>query len=303
MLTKNVYDIPYPETTPVDMDGIKDFFDDTLVPFFAEKMGLVVRTDLAVMGPEYAANSYVCFLAPSASADPYLSIYNSNSANDYRFTVYCIAPVIKNENVFRPINVVGASGAASSFMHPNILGGSITLQSSNFGTYKSTLAMIDLNDGRKVAAFRCITISSGDFYAKISASSIYFGKIKMQGDLIDTCVVFAQGVNSSWIDEYEQCASSQYLTGRPGINLNSNYINNVGFLFANNLGKEALISFDFCIGEDAYIPNTFWYSDVRTASNINAGSIIMLDNKKYVCLGYPISALGQCKLLIPEEVN
>ena len=299
MLTKNVYDIPYPETTPVDMDEVKNFFDETLLPFFAEKLGLVIRTDLAVMGPEYATNSYICFLAPSAESDPYLAIYNVNNSGEIGRYSYAITPVKKVENYFRPWTIQ-TGGIVNDLRTVTRSGSTILLQGRELTTYKGYLVMIDFHDGRKVACFRSVRISDGIFVYQGGTSSIYFGPIKMNGNIVNTCVVLAAGFNSAWLTDYEQCACSTEITNIPII-YRGVYTQNSGLIYSSDIGKEFLISLDFCIGEDAYLPNCFWYSDCVSLSNLSVGTVLTINNKKYVCISYPNAIYT--KLLIPEEVN
>lgn len=298
MITKNIYDIPYPETTPADMDGVKSFLDNTLLPFLAEKMGLVVRSDLAVMAPDYAPYSYITFLAPSANEDPCLAVWRSNYNNTSMNSAFAISAVTKSENTFRPN--VATNGMtinlASSYVRK--WSASIALQAANFQTNKSSLVIIDMGDGRKIAAFRTIAISSGVIQYPGEQCSIYFGDIKMNGDTVNTCIVMAGGFNTPYFEDYEQPASSIAISEIPK-NATNTYIGLMGFIYSNSIGKEYLISLDLCIGEDAYLPNCLWYSDCQR--RLSAGSIFEIDNKKYVCV-LPTTDYG-FRLIIPEEVN
>lgn len=300
MITRNIYDIPYPSTTPADLAGVKTFFDETLLPFLAEKMGLYFRSDLSVTSPDYAANSYVAFLAPSENADPVLSVFSVNNASaSLNLKVYGIAPVKKVGSVFRPV---------SSNMSTNQTAGNIkrwtsffALQSQNFDTNKSSLVVIDFNDGRKVFSFRTVTISSGAFLNVYESASIYYGNIKINGTLKPTCVVLSTGFNSSWIDDYDQCACSTEISGEPSVS-KGNYTQSNGIVYSSTVGKEFLISLDFCIGEDAYIPNLAWYSNMANPANVNVGTVLNINNKKYVVVWMANSSTYSI-LLIPEEVN
>ena len=66
-----------------------------------------------------------------------------------------------------------------------------------------------------------------------------------------------------------------------------------------NLGKEFILDFDYCIGADAYVPNIIQYSDCQNA--ITNGSVLTINNKKYVCL-YRRSSQS-VKLLMPEYID
>lgn len=298
MITRNIYDIPYPSTTPADLSEVKSFFDNTLLPFLAEKMGLVFRNDLSVTSPDYAANSYVTFLAPSANDDPVLSIFSvNNSSNSLNCKVYGITTVKKVGTIFRPVTSNMSANQTPGYIKR--LGSYFTLQSQSFDTNKSSLVVTDFNDGRKVFSFRSVTISSGVFSSPTDSASIYYGNIKINGTLKPTCVVISAGINSSWIDEYDQCACSTELTSIPTITKGIYYSQNEGLVYTSNIGKEFLINLDFCIGEDAYIPKLIWYSNMTNPTNINAGTVLTINNKKYVVLLITSGAI----LLIPEEVN
>lgn len=294
MITRNIYDIPYPETIPTDLAGAKIFFDEILLPFFAEKTGLVVRTDLNVMAPDYATNCYVCFLAPSAEADPYFAVVAktvNNLAN-----VWFIAPLNKNGNIFQPsIYSQGASSQSWTY------GECIILQGSNFNVQKSYLISVDFNDGRKAFCFRTQRIDNSSHVESNRQGAIYIGPIRMKGNRITTCVVMAQGMNSAWLNEYDQRACSSIESVGIGWGTGSYGRSNlVGTMYNGNQGKRVLMGFDFCIGEDAYILNTYYYSDVL--NEVYTGSVLTIDDKKYLCI-----RKGEyndwMRLLIPEEVN
>lgn len=298
MITKNIYEMPYPEAVPSTMEGVKDYID-TLASWLAEKLGLVVRNDLAVMAPEYATNSYVAFIAPSTESDPYLAVYNTNNTS-YKYTNYCIAPVKKTNNYFRPISIYstwhnnGYWARADSNLVINI--GSLGAQ------YKSPLIVIDFNDGRKIGCFRCINVSSGDIFLPTEQGSIYLGKIIMRGNEVDTCVVFSKGANSAWLEDYEQCAHSSELTVVPIIGKDyayNTYFTNAGLIFGTGYGKDYMINLNYYIGIDAYIPNLKHFSDCN--NQLTNGSVVTINEKKYACL-YSLHA-SAAKILIPEEVN
>ena len=95
MITKNTYEMPYPSAVPTTDEELQAYID-TLAAWIAEKLGLVVRSDLTVNKPEYAANSYVKFLAKDAESDPYLAVYNC-VAQSYKYQICCLSPVTKVE--------------------------------------------------------------------------------------------------------------------------------------------------------------------------------------------------------------
>jgi len=298
MITKNIYEMPYPEAVPSTMEGMKDYID-TLASWLAEKLGLVVRNDLAVMTPEYATNSYVAFIAPTAESDPYLAVYNANSGN-YKYLCCCIAPVKKTNNYFRPISIYSTWHNTPYWARAD---SNLVVNYTGLGAqYKNSLIVIDFNDGRKIGCFRCTTVSSGDIYQPTEQGSIYLGKIIMRGNEVDTCVVFSKGANSAWLEDYEQCAHSSELTAVPIIGkdyVNSGYFTNAGLIFLAGYGKDYMINQNYYIGIDAYIPNFKHFSDCN--NQLTNGSVVTINSKKYACIfNYHNNA---AKILIPEEVN
>lgn len=298
MITKNIYEMPYPETVPSTMEGMKDYID-TLASWLAEKLGLVVRNDLAVMTPEYATNSYVAFIAPTAESGPYLAVYNSNNSS-YKYLMCCIAPVKKTNNYFRPITIYGTWHNTPCWLRVD---SNLAINIGGLGAqYKSPLIVIDFNDGRKIGCFRCTSVSSGDITQPTEQGSIYLGKIIMRGNEVNTCVVFSKGVNSAWLEDYEQCAHSSELTVVPIIGKDyayNTYFPNAGLIFGAGYGKDYMINLNYYIGIDAYIPNFRHFSDCN--NQLTNGSIVTINSKKYVCL-YSINNSAS-KILIPEEVN
>lgn len=298
MITKTSYDMPYPSIVPTTMDEVKDYLDD-IADWLAEALGLVVREDLTVEAPSYAEYSYVKFLAESASDDPYLAVFNPNIANGVRWSVYCVAPTKKVSNDFMPIIV--PTNVSSFANYPNRANGAMVVNYSGLGaTFKHSIVIADdATNERKFAWIRSYQISTGNIFSKGNESLIYFGNIRMEGNLEKTCVMIADGANSAWMEKYEQCACSTALGAFPYLNAN-NYSGMSGIMYANNLGKEYLVEADYCIGEDAYIPNTLQYSDC--GRQLYDGTIFTINNKRYISL-HVHSTTGAAILITPEEVD
>lgn len=298
MFTKTSYDMPYPEVVPTTMDEVKDYID-TMAAWIAEKLGLVVREDLTADAPDYGQYSYFKYLAEDANSDPYLAVYNPNLSSSIRFSGIVISPVKKVTNYFMPVVVDG--NVSSNPSNPNRTQTGIILNYSNLGnTYKFSLLVVDCNDGRKVAIFKSFRVWDGSLVSKYSESFIYIGNIRMRGFLKRTCVVFSACPNSSWIEEYEQCASSTAILQSAGLLYSNGYYNQLnGILPSSNSGKEFLVDINYYIGEDAYFVDFKEYSD--TQKQLNTGSIISINNKKYLCIYQPSQYLA-C-FVIPEEVS
>lgn len=298
MITKNIYEMPYPSAIPVNMDEVKDYVD-SLASWLAEKLGLVVRSDLAVETPDYATNSYVTFIAPDAEADPYLAIYNTTNSS-YKYQNYCIAPVKKTNNYFRPISVYNTWTNNPYWTRTD---SNLVVNISSLGvSYKNALAVIDFNDNRKIGCFRCITVSTGDLYLPTEQGSIYLGKIIMRGNEVDTCVMFARGANSAWIEDYEQCAHSAEVTVMPVMGklyAYSTYFDNAGLTFGAGFGKDFLMKLNYYIGADAYIPNFVHYSDYN--NQLTNGSVVTINSKKYACIYHEHN--DAARILMPEVID
>lgn len=297
MITKTYYDMPYPSAVPTTMEGVKDYLDD-ITDWLADSLGLIIREDLTVEAPSYAQYSYVKFLAESASDDPYLAVYNPNLASGIRWNTFCISPVKKVTDNFMPVYVVFNASTNGNWATRNY--GSIVVNYSSLGVndYKHYIAVADMGDERKLAWVKSIKISTGIIVSRDNESLIYFGNIRMRGTLEKTCVVIADGPNSAWIDKYEQCACSTVLTTMAGLGIGA-YNQTDGIIFDRNVGKEYILDVDFCIGEDAYIPNVYQYSDSKR--QLYEGTVFSINDKRYIAAHVHVSSYAV--LIIPEEVN
>lgn len=301
MITKTYYDIPYPSAVPTTMEGVKEY-TDALAEWLAEKMGLVVRTDLNVMQPDYAANSYVTFLAKDAQSAPCLAVYKTNStysSSDLMWKNYGISPVTKVNNIYRPITIFANYNAtASSFYRAS---SNIAFNISDLGVnYKLGLVCIDFGDGRKLFCTRSTTVSTGALVSRASESCIFFTPINMDGHVVDTCLVISAGLNSSWIEEYDRRACDTEVTQLPTYSsLQNGWTACHGIVFSTNIGKEFITDYDIALSNDTYVSNIFNYSDYH--KQLYPGNVIMIDDKKYAVA--TIADMYSSVLLIPEEVN
>ena len=301
MITKTYYDMPYPSALPTTMDGVKEY-TDTLVAWLAEKMGLVVRTDLNVMQPDYAANTYVTFLAKNAQSAPCLAVYKTNStysASDLMWKCYAISPVTKVNNTYRPIKVFDSYNASENAFYRS--GSNIGLNINNLGvSFKFGLVCIDFGDGRKLFCTRSTNVSLGTLVSRSSESCIFFTPINMDGHVVDSCIVIAAGINSSWIEEYDRMASNTEVTQLPVYSsIQNGWTACHGLVFSTNIGKEFITDYDIALSNDAYVSNICNYSDYQ--KQLYTGNVIMIDDKKYAVA--TISDGYSSVLLIPEEVN
>lgn len=297
MITKTLHDnMPFPSAVPTTMDEMSDYID-TLAAWMAEALGLVVREDLTVEAPSYAPYSYVKFLAESANADPYLAIYNPNTTASSRYSVIGVMVTKKSGNDFMPITILTNVGGSVSC--PQKQAGGFSFFLNDFGnTYRYGLIVADFNDGRKIAIFEVTQISNGNRTSQYNESMIYLGNIRIHNTLEKTCVILSSGFNSAWIGRYEQNACVSSVLTSSGPIRKASY--SVPAIYFNNLqGKEFMTKWPICIGEDAYLENIYQYSD--SANLLYSGTIIEIDNKRYIC-AQTISSYDAC-FIIPEEVN
>lgn len=301
MITKTYYDMPYPSAVPTTMEGVKEY-TDTLAEWLAEKIGLVVRTDLSVMTPDYATNTYVTFLAKDAQSAPCLAVYKTNStysASDLMWKNYAISPVTKVNNTYRPINVFASyNNAENSFFRS---GSNICFNINNLGVaYKLGLVCIDFGDGRKLFCTRSTNVSTGTLVSRVSDSCIFFTPIKMDGHVVNACLVISAGINSSWIEEYDRRACDTEVTTLPIYpNLHLGWSATHGIIFSPNIGKEFITDYGIALSNDTYVFNICNYSDYQ--KQLYTGNVIMINDKKYAVA--TINDAYSSVLLIPEEVN
>lgn len=301
MITKTYYDMPYPSAVPTTMDGVKEY-TDILAAWLAEKMGLVVREDLAVETPDYATNTYVTFLAKDAQSAPCLAVYKTNStysSSDLMWKCYAISPVTKVNNTYRPITVYATYNSGENAFYRS--GSSIGFNINNLGaTFKFGLVCIDFGDGRKLFCTRSTNVSTGQLVSRVSESCIFFTPINMDGHVVNTCLVFSAGLNSSWIEEYDRRASDTEVTSLPVYgSIQNGWTACHGIIFSPNSGKEFITDYDIALSNDTYVSNIFNYSDYQ--KQLYTGNVIMIDDKKYAVA--TMSDSYSSVLLIPEEVN
>lgn len=290
-ITKTFYAIP--EADVRTDEQIVDFIKNTLAPFFAEKLGLVVRDDLEVTNPSYQSGNackFVTFLGPSTTVAPYLAIYNAPNTSDI-FKGYNIAPVREVFGEYMPRTVRTSTPGGQAGID---FGDSNILINVNYA-YDNKLGVFDFGDGRKLGVLRSYVKNSQAEARPDWWSSIYLGPLKVDSNITDGCVVFSNYSFHSYIEEYEIQPSDTNMQYLPYITNNGQS----GFFYNSSDGKDYLLKMDIAINSRVYIPNMCMFSDVLNRAN--AGTVITIDENKYVCVANRSS--GYSRILIPEEVN
>lgn len=290
-MTKNIYTLPtFNDTVEADMIT---FVKNTLAPFFAEKLGLVVRDDLEVTHPSYMSGdacAFITFLAPSASAAPYLALYNSKK-NGSNYSGFVIGAVKEVGGVYQPRDVYTSNPPYSAGV--DYTGSSICISLET--TYQVKLTVFDFGDGRKLGVLSSYN-SAGTATAREDWwSSIYIGPLNVDGTNTPGCAVFSSYVYHSYIEAYDVQPSTSTLTYLP--NISKTAVG--GFLYDTDDGKDFLVKMNLAINNKVYIPNIYMFSDVLQRAK--AGTTITIDNRKYVCAANRSST--QSVICFPEEVN
>ncbi|MBR3645968.1 MAG: hypothetical protein IKN54_06080 [Lachnospiraceae bacterium] len=301
MITKVTYDLPAipANTTYEDAKA----FIDVLAAFFAEKLGIVVRTDMALEKPDWAPNSYVVFLAKDNQIDyPWLCIYNSNTDNAAGLTTFWIQTCTYLDGVgYKPANTVGTwvptgsttldltYGANSHAMNYCI--------SKNHGSQVVTITTVNFADGRKFAYLRILDKTTRDLVE---------GTYNIQCIFI-TPIVFLDGTSTTTLCFGVNCdrfytSYLPYIQSEAGNTLTllqkSNAENLLGFKPPIST-TEALISIDYWIDNKICIPNVFEFSNTQ---NKKVGTVLTIDNKSYIGICPYVNNSQYWQLCIPEEV-
>ena len=290
-MTKNIYTLPtFYDTTEADMIT---FVKNTLAPFFAEKLGLVVRDDLEVTHPSYMSGdacAFVTFLAPSASAAPYLALYNS-AKNGSSYSGFVVGAVKEVGGVYQPKDVYTSNPPYQAGVDYG--GSSICISLET--TYQVKLTVFDFGDGRKLGVLSSYNSAGTDAARADWWSSIYIGPLTVDGSTTEGCAVFASYIYYSYIEEFDIQPNSDNNNGLPYLNRSASN----GFAYSADDGKDFLVKMNLAIGHKIYIPNVYMFSDVLDRAK--AGTTITINGSRYVCAANRTSSYS--RICFPEEVN
>lgn len=301
MITKVTYDLPAIPANETYEDA--KAFIDILAAFFAEKLGIVVRTDMTLEKPDWAPNSYVVFLAKDNQIDyPWLCIYNSNTDNAAGLTTFYIqtCTYLDGEG-YKPDYAVGNWVPTSSTVLDLTFGASNRAMNycicKNHSSQVCTITVVSLSGGRKFAYLRVLDKSTRERVSGTYCTQFMF--ITPTKFLDDTIIpVFYMGINC----EYMYSSYLPYIQGISGGVIpewrKTNAENLLGFKPYINT-TESLITLDYWVDNNTCIPNMAWFTNTN---NKTVGTVFTIHNQNYIMIGRYSTPGDYWKLCIPEEV-
>lgn len=300
-VTKVNYSLPIPSDSsmPTSMDDISAYVL-YLATFLAEKLGLVVRSDLAVTNPDYAPYSHVEFLAESANDFPVICVYNTNvESTSYRGYCYNIGMCGYSGNTHRILITGNASYNSDVLSADNY--SNMWFSFSDNTARDWYLQVIDFPDGRKMATVKCYYKSGGQIASEFDGTAFIKMPIVIAGQRRTTWVYVGKArYNISYLEEFEQIVNTD-----GSINSSEfSYIpcDNRPYMYGLSDGtrtREFALDYDMWVSSNVVIPNM---AIVSNRGHVGVGRSVLMGEKEYV-IAYAFANDRYSAYAIPAEVS
>ena len=297
ILSNNSYTFPTRDTA-LSYRDFPDYMDE-VKNFFINKLGFYVYEDRESYEWTSNFNIYIDYYSDKENGDPFFCFRNARPVyTNHDSGSFYLEPCSYNDIKYHPLTMGYTTAAEIDRTAGAVLpckGGSIDAIYFNFFSSYSMQNIdiivkdIKFKDGNRAIFFRSQKKSDHQYFKYGHNAVLFYTDIVFQNQIIKDWVFLNLTINTSYNPFLQQHLTDKHIDKNKKENIyipNITKLEDTGGLIPINQGKEYLIKQNFYIGNDAYIPNIYRFSNLIGSSSYKGmmGNVVTIKNKEYLIL-------------------
>lgn len=292
ILSNNFYELPTNggDVSPSSAEGLETYMEE-VKDFFINKLKFFQYGE-----KETIEEQNIYYFSDKENGTPFFCFYNAPAKNTGYYNLYVISPCTFDGLKYRPLKYpletdntnfyYGSIGVRSDYPESiTYYLGIMRWDYSNY-TFKKIVQDIKFIDGRRVIFFKDYLKNTQQLINPENSCALFFTDIRFKNNLVKDWIFLTKAFNTSYNIEFQQHLSNINISNSQAIRLlNIDSIEGTSGIIPS-YGKEYLIKQNFYIGDEAYIPNIYRYSNkigIETNNGI-MGQTVTINNNDFLIL-------------------